>query len=277
VAIVEPNGSARAPSCGCSALLERPSEGRCGSAAVVVAGGKAARGAGAGVRAEHPLVEQRPVLLRGTVRENLGVRTTGARVRRIEVKQRVERTAAQLGIGPLPSAQAPRAVDGEVQACRWRWRAHSRSSPTCCARRARQLRPTARRHRRCTARSPKSGPPPARRLPRRRISWRCHIAGSDDVRPWRRVDCHRSRPRTCFRVDLPASGSGGDLKHVASARLRSRDHRTRRARNSRMPPTDIFLESRAACVLGAQRIRRTRDPTRATSGRERCTSRRMWA
>jgi len=108
VAIVGPNGSGKSTLLRLLALLERPSAGE------VWFDGRPATPSPA-ARQRVTLVEQRPVLLRGTVRENLGFGLAARGIRRTEANRRLERAAERLGIAQLLERRRRELSDGEIQ------------------------------------------------------------------------------------------------------------------------------------------------------------------
>jgi len=110
LAVVGHNGAGKSTLLRLLALLETPSEGR-----VFWDGAPLPRRAPTALRRRITLVEQRPILFRGTVLENIGY---GLRVRGIEATEAYQRTAAvaeQLGLLPLLERHRTELSDGEVQ------------------------------------------------------------------------------------------------------------------------------------------------------------------
>jgi tungstate transport system ATP-binding protein len=114
IAIVGPNGSGKSTLLRLLALLERPTEGTVLWDGAVASGPDAPR-AGSSVRRRVTLVEQRPILFRGTVRENLefGLRVRGAD--RAGLRRVTDGVAARLGLAPLLERRRHELSDGEVQ------------------------------------------------------------------------------------------------------------------------------------------------------------------
>lgn len=108
VAIVGPNGSGKSTLLRLLALLERPSVG------AVWLDGQPARHT-AEWRRRVTLVEQRPVLFRGTVRENLEYGLAARGFRRTAVNSTLETVAERLGIAPLLGRQRRELSEGEIQ------------------------------------------------------------------------------------------------------------------------------------------------------------------
>ena len=207
IAIVGPNGAGKSTLLRLLALLERPTEGE-----VLLDG----RPADAALRQRVTLVEQRPILLRGTTRENLefGLRVRG--IRRTEVKRVVANVAARLGITPLLDRRRHELSDGEVQRI-----AVARAlavepdvllldEPASSAdRAAAQTLYHALAEER--ARRPLAVCLASHQL-EDAYRW------ADDVRALADGRLSPVTPENLFRVDLPAEGAG-DLKHVRVGRV----------------------------------------------------------
>src|SRR2546426_1019670 len=139
IGIVGHNGSGKSTLLRLLALLERPSEGE------VRFDGKPVTPRNArALRRRVTLVEQRPVLFRGTVRENLGYGLRVRGIKRAEVNRILETAAERLGVQGLLSRERHELSDGEVQrvAVARAWaRSRSPSQPTGRVRPSLRCRP----------------------------------------------------------------------------------------------------------------------------------------
>src|SRR5216110_3013120 len=245
IAVVGPNGSGKSTLLRLLALLERPSAGRVLlNGAVVTPGGAARR--------QVTLVEQRPILFRATIRENMefGLQVRG--IRRTEVNRRVEAVAARLAITPLLGRRRHELSDGEVQRV-----AVARAlavepdvllldEPASSADRAAALtlyRALAEER----ARRPMAVCLASHQL-EDAYRW------ADDVRALADGRLSPVTPENLFRVDLPVSGSGGELKHVCvgTIEIAATTDKTGPAILA-VPPTDIFV-SREPLASSARNV-----------------------
>ncbi|MBI1967542.1 MAG: ATP-binding cassette domain-containing protein [Gemmatimonadetes bacterium] len=132
IAIVGHNGSGKSTLLRLLALLERPTAGEVLLDGRVVWAGSASKGFLAGrpkglpigrpkglpigrARRRVTLVEQRPMLFRGTVRDNLGYGLRARGIRRTEMSRFMETVAERLGVTPLLERRRHELSDGEVQ------------------------------------------------------------------------------------------------------------------------------------------------------------------
>jgi len=250
VAIVGPNGSGKSTLLRLLALLERPTEGTVlwdGA----VASGRGAPRVRATVRRRVTLVEQRPVLFRGTVRENLefGLRARGAG--RAALRRATDAVAVRLGITPLLGRRRHELSDGEVQRV-----AVARAlavepdvllldEPVSSADRAAAHTLYRALHEERARR------PLAICLASHQLEDAYRWA--DDVRALTDGRLSPVTPENLFRVELPATGSG-DLKHVpvGAVEMAAVTDKTGPAVLA-VAPTDIFV-SREPLAASARNV-----------------------
>jgi tungstate transport system ATP-binding protein len=238
VAVVGHNGSGKSTLLRLLALLEAPTEGQ-----VLWEGAPVPRRPPAALRRRVTLVEQRPILLRGSVRDNLGFGLQVRGVGRTAVNREVETVAEQFGLTALLERRRHELSDGEVQrvavarALAVRPDVLLLDEPASSADRAAAgtLYRALAQERATRAERPFAVCIASHQL-EDAYRW------ADDIRALAEGRLSPVTPENLFRVDLPAGTDGGDLKH---ARVGSIDIAVSTDRTGpvvlAVAPTDIFV------------------------------------
>src|SRR5216117_4263744 len=250
IAIVGHNGSGKSTLLRLLALVERPAAGEVRWDGAVVSSPRMRPRAAA--RRRITLVEQRPVLFRGTVRANIGFGLKVRGHRGVEAQKAVAVVAERLGITGLLERRRHELSDGEVQRV-----AVARAlavapdvllldEPVSSADRA-----AAQTLYRALAEE-RARRPLAVCLASHQLEDAYRWA--DDVRALAEGRLSPVTPENLFRVDLPVSASGGDLKHVCvgTIEIAATTDKTGPAILA-VPPTDIFV-SREPLASSARNV-----------------------